>query len=173
MVRYPAADAHADGRDLGLGPAALDPHPDAARAPLAAHPELGQGGDQPVLEPADVGAHVRAPRLEVEQHVGDALAGAVVGVAAAAAARVHRQARRLEQLVGAGAGSGGIQRRVLEQPHQLAGAALADRGHALLHPGDGSGVGDGARAGAPLGIARRPARKCAGLRSGCGFDMRH
>ena len=86
-------------------------------------------------------AHIAALRakfgsVEVEHHIGDALAWAVIGVLPAAAAAIDRQALRIEQVFGPCAGAGGVERRVLQQPHQLGRGAGADRRDALLHRGD-------------------------------------
>ena len=77
------------------------------------------------------------PRLlEVEHQIADALARAVIGVAAAAAGLVDREAERIEQLGRVGAGAGGEQGRMLEQPDAFARRAGADRRGALLHEGE-------------------------------------
>src|SRR6185312_3231696 len=52
---HPLPDAHPDGGDLVLPPAApVDPDADPARAPLAADIEAGEGADDPFLEIADI-----------------------------------------------------------------------------------------------------------------------
>ena len=50
----------------------------------------------------------------------------MIGELAAAAGRMHGKAR-LDQLIGLGAGAGGIERRMLEQPDQLAPRSLEPR----------------------------------------------
>jgi biotin carboxyl carrier protein len=124
VERHPAAQLHPDGGDLVLArPAdslALDPDADAAVADLALDVEGGQGADDPGLQRRDEGAHV-APRAgQVEHHIGHPLAGAVIGELAAAAAGEHRQAARVEQVFRLGRDAGGVERRVLQQPDQLA-----------------------------------------------------
>ena len=63
------------------------PDADAVLAPLAAHVEGGERADDPFLQRRDEAAHVRAAALEVEHHIGHALAGPVIGELAAAAGR--------------------------------------------------------------------------------------
>ena len=67
-------------------------------APLAAHVEGGERADDPFLERGDEAAHVRRAALEIEHHIADPLAGAVIGELAAAAGGVDREAR-LDQLL--------------------------------------------------------------------------
>ena len=91
---HPAADAHPDGRDLGLAGIRLDPDADAALAAYADDAELGKRADQPLLQVADEAAEVHAAaRREVEHDVGHPLAGAVVGVLAAPARLEDRRSR--------------------------------------------------------------------------------
>ena len=74
-------------------------------------------------------------------HIGDALARPVIGVLPAAAGLEHRQPVRIEQVGGVRAGPGGVERRMLEQPHQLWRGAVADRRDPPLHFRDGLLVG--------------------------------
>ena len=92
----------------------------------------GERADDPFLERGDEAAHVRAAALEVEHDIGHPLAGAVIGELAAAPGRMDRKAR-LDQLLGLGAGAGGVERGVLEQPDQLARRAVGYGGGARLH----------------------------------------
>ena len=57
-----------------VGPA--HPDADAVLAPLAAHVEGGERADQPFLQRRHIAPHVRPAALEVEHHIGDALARA-------------------------------------------------------------------------------------------------
>src|SRR5260221_3864153 len=124
MERHPAAHADTEGGDLVLAPApekvraAVDPDADAAVAPLAAHGEARQSRDDPRLELADEGADVLLAAREVEHHIGHALAGPVIGVLAAATGLVDREAR-LDQVARFRRRAGGVERRMLEQPHGL------------------------------------------------------
>ena len=85
--------------------------------------ELGERVDHPAFERMDEAADVLPALFEVEHHIADPLAGPVIGVAAAAAGLVHREILRVEQLGGIGAGAGGEQGRVLEQPDAFARGA--------------------------------------------------
>ena len=122
VQRHPVLHADADGGDLVLEACALvrPPHPDAdaVLAPLAAHVEGGKRADDPFLQRGDEAAHVRPAPLEVEHHIGHPLAGAVIGqLPAAAGLRTPESAPR--SVVGLGAGAGGVERRVLQQPDQF------------------------------------------------------
>src|SRR5690606_4741918 len=114
---YPAAHLDPDGGDLVLaGPAAagvvqarpLDPDADAAVADLALDVEAGEGPDDPGLQPADEGAHVPAAPVQVQHHIGDPLAGPVIGVLAAAAALEDWKTLRIQQIGGPGRDPGGV-----------------------------------------------------------------
>src|SRR5689334_13513317 len=114
MKGDPAAYPDADRRDLVLvtaGPG--DPDTDPIVAPLAGDAEPRQRPDHPFLEPPDMATHVpTAPRhrpVEIEHQIGDALARAVIGVLATAAALEDRQPVGIEQVLGAGAGAGGVE----------------------------------------------------------------
>ena len=102
-------------------------------AALAAHAEARERADDPFLEPVHVAAHIAVAAGEIEHDIGDALPGSVIGIAAAAAGPVHRQALRVEQVFVARAGPGGVERRVLEQPDELGSRAGADRRDPRLH----------------------------------------
>src|SRR5207237_131238 len=141
MIADPVTHPDADRSDLvfrlvPFGVTADDPHADPAVAPFALYAEPLQGGDDPFLEPPDMTAHVSpagpAALIEIDHHIGDALARAVIGILPAAPAPVDRQPAGIEQVLGAGAGAGGVERGVLQQPHQLRRAAVADRRYALL-----------------------------------------
>ena len=152
VERDPVADADADGRNL-VFPAALARHPDAdpALAPLAAHVEAGEGADDPVLEVGHVAPHVLPALAQVEHGVGHPLAGPVIGVLPAAAGGMDGQAQRLQQVLRLAAGAGGVERRVLQQPDQLAGPAGADVGDPCFHGRQGLVVGHRAVRDSPFG----------------------
>ncbi len=136
VQRDPLRHADADGGDLVLEAFAFvrpaHPDADAVLAPLAAHVEGGQRPDDPFLQRGDEAAHVRPAPLEVEHHIGHALARPVIGHLAAAAALEHRKAR-FDQLAGLGAGAGGIKGRVFEKPDQLRLFAGGNGRRARLH----------------------------------------
>ena len=89
VQRHPALHADADRRDLVLVAGALvgPPHPDADAivAPLAVDAERRERADDPFLQRHDEAPHVGTAPLEIEHHIGDALAGPVIGELAAAA----------------------------------------------------------------------------------------
>ena len=101
------------------------------RSPL--HVEAGKRGDDPVLQTANETAHVAAAGLQVEHHIGHPLAGPVIGEAPAAPGAIDRKALRCQKLSPLGAGAGGIERRVLDEPDTLRGGAGGDGGGYLLH----------------------------------------
>ena len=117
-----AAILSSAGRPSGSARLVGPRHPDAdaVLAALALDVEARQRADDPVFERRHEGAHVLAPPLEVEHDIGDALAGPVIGVFAAAPGLVDRQPVGLDQVRGSRAGAGRVERRVLDQPHQLA-----------------------------------------------------
>src|SRR6516165_5230365 len=93
VIGHPAPHAHADRGDLVL--AAVRPyHPDAdpAGAAFAADAEPRERADYPLFEPVDMASYIAVAAIEIEHDIGDALAGSVIGVAAATAGPVHRQA---------------------------------------------------------------------------------
>ena len=121
----------------------LPPHPDTDPAVerLGLHAELGQRLDDQRLQRRHVGAHVAEAAADVEHDIADALAGAMVGELAAAAGAVHGKAGGVEEVALPGAGAGGVERRVLEEPDQLARGAGGDRLDAGGHDGGGRLVG--------------------------------
>src|SRR5215470_20176195 len=92
MQRHPALDPDADRRDLVLAPQLRAAHPDADAvvAPLAGHGEGGEGTDDPFFQRGDEAADVGTAAAQVEHHIGDALARAVIGEATAASSLMHR-----------------------------------------------------------------------------------
>jgi hypothetical protein len=81
------------------GRLALDPDADAAVACLSVHVELFERADDPGFQTLHEGAHVAAPPLQVEHHVGHALAWAVIGELPAASCPEHRQQVGLQQVL--------------------------------------------------------------------------
>ncbi|MBA7705861.1 hypothetical protein ES703_114701 [subsurface metagenome] len=142
----PAAQAHADRGDLVLMASALiwafDPDADAVLAPFAADVEMRQRADDPFLQPRHIGAHVGPAALEVEHHIGDALAGPVIGELAAAAGREQGKAG-VEQVLVLAAGPRGVERGVLQQPDQFARPPGGDIGRAGLHRSHRLEIGHG------------------------------
>src|SRR6185436_12018381 len=117
---HPSPQPHADGGDLALVSAARrHPNADAAAATLAHHVEACQGADKPLLEVADIGTRIGLSLLEIEHDVAHALAWAVIGVLTAAPGFEDREAR-IDEIRVLGAASGGVERRMLQQPDLLA-----------------------------------------------------
>ena len=115
-----------------------NPDADPALAPLALDVEAVQRADQPFLQPIDVAAyvlrrHTSVPAHQVEHDIAGALAGAVIGPLPAAPGAERGKAGRVGQFARLGRGAGGVQRRMLDQPHQLAGGAGPDGGDPRLH----------------------------------------
>ena len=98
-------------------------------------------------------------------NLADALARAVIGVAAAAARRVDGESIGVEKLRRVGAGARGVERRMLEQPDQLALGARANRLCPRLHRGERAGIGGEARRDPPFQCfirdGRQARRSCA------------
>src|SRR6478672_8447936 len=97
------------------------PGPDADPPRLAPRLDVqaGERGDHPPLQRLDEVADVAAALVEVEHQIADPLAGTVVGVAPAAPGLEYREAGGVAELSRIGAGAGGKQGRMLEQPDQL------------------------------------------------------
>ena len=144
MERDPAPQPDADRGDLVLMAGALvrppDPDADAILAALAAHVEGRQRPDDPFLEARHIGPHVGLPSLQVEHHIGHALAGAVIGELAAAPGGEQRKTG-VEQVGIPAAGAGGVERGVLQQPDQFGGLVGGDGGDARLHGRHGLQIG--------------------------------
>ena len=88
---HPAPHAHADARDLG----AADEDADLRRRAARLRRRGGPASRSAKSSSAATKARTSRPRrAEVEHHIGHALAGAVIGEAPAAAAPIHRKARR-------------------------------------------------------------------------------
>ena len=100
------------------------------RSPV--HVEMRQRADDPFFQRRDKDADIRPAMLQVEHYIDHPLARPVIGHLAAAAGLVHRESG-IQQFGGRGAGPGGIERRVLDQPDQFGRAAGGDRGNARIH----------------------------------------
>jgi hypothetical protein len=66
----------------------------------------------------------------------------VIGELPAATAPEHREASRIEQVGGLGRDAGGVERRVFQQPDQLARLAVGDRAGSGLHRRLGREIGN-------------------------------
>src|SRR6185312_1267999 len=120
MEGHPTAHAHADSRDLALAAVRLgDPDADPSGSTLTLDVEEREGADEPFLEPLDIAPEVGAAALQVQHDVADALPGSMIGILPAPARAVHWEEPGVHQVGRLGAGAGGVERRVLEQPDQL------------------------------------------------------
>src|SRR5205823_10201465 len=90
VQRHPALHAHAERTDLRFPGTVADPDSNASLGAVRGDPELGERVDHPAFERMDETAYVSAAPVEVEHHVADALAGPMIGVAAAPAGLVDR-----------------------------------------------------------------------------------
>ena len=100
MPGDPAADPHADGGHLVHPAVAVDPDPGMPVAPPPVDPEAGENIDDPALQRVDIGAHIGVPALQIQHHIGDALARAMPGPLPATAGLVHRNAAGVHQVLG-------------------------------------------------------------------------
>jgi len=164
MPAHPAADADADGADLGLGPRRGVGHPDAdATFPaFAAHVEPVERADQPFLQAVHEAPHVarrhRAVRArQIEHHIGDPLAGTMIGPLPAASGGIAGEAGRVGEFRRPRRGSGGVERRMFHQPDLLARRPGPDRRDARGHRSEGVRIGRQALGAVPLRGIRQPA----------------
>ena len=106
-------------------------------------------------------ANVAPALVEIEHEVTDALAGAVIGVAPAAAGLVDGKPLGRDQFCRVRAGACRIERRMFEQPDEFARALLANRGDARLHCPKRLGIGLQPFGHAPFDIVVRHAAQMA------------
>jgi hypothetical protein len=122
--------------------------------PVSLDVEAGEGREDPSLQVLHEAPHVAAAAFQVQHDIGDPLARPMVGELPAAAAAVDGKARRIEEVFVLGRGAGGIERRMLQQPHHLRCPARADIGDPPLHEVDRGRIIDRRRLDAPLHPAR-------------------
>ena len=128
---HPPAQLHADGGDLVFsrarrGRRPVHPYAHSVASTLAGHSQTVQGGDDPCLETGDKRPGVAASNAQVEHDVGHPLARPVVGELPAASAAKDVKSVRRQQIGRLGRDSGGIQRRMFEEPDELFGLAQSD-----------------------------------------------
>ena len=149
------ANANANRGDLGdaatLAP--VDPDANTSGLPPSGHTETGERGNQPILQVAYETSDVPVSLPQVEHDIGNSLSGSMVGVLTTATGRVDRKTVRYQEVGSCGAGSGGIERGVLDQPDEVAGLTRPDVGDPTLHLGHGVPIGDGGLADLPLDAA--------------------
>ncbi len=92
------------------------PDADAVLAPLAAYVHRIERKDHHFFKRHDEGADILPPAFEIKHHIGNALAGAMISVFAAAAGRKNRKTVRLHKVLRIGAGACRIEGRMLDEP---------------------------------------------------------
>ena len=104
---HPLAKPDPERRDLVLGHRAVrqarlfgtpDPDADPVLTSFAPHVHRFKRADHRLFQRGDIGADILAATLQVEHHIGDPLARAVIGVFAAASRRKDREAVRLDEV---------------------------------------------------------------------------
>src|SRR6185437_7164205 len=76
---HPALHSYAERSNLGLLRAFADPDSDASRRPMRLDAQAGERIDHPAFERIDEAADISPALVEVEHHINDPLAGAVIG----------------------------------------------------------------------------------------------
>ena len=102
------------------------------------------------FEPSYERPDTHSPRLEVEHHVDDPLAGAVIGKPTSTARVIHRKPCGIDEVGILRPGSGGVDGRVLQEPDELARTSFADGRRPALHRVEGERVVDQALADRPF-----------------------
>jgi len=175
VVADPAPDPDADGGDLVLARSRIGrrslahPDADAAVAAFAHDVELAEGGDQPGLQILHEAPDVAVALLQIQHHIGHALARPVIGHAAAAAGLVDREATGIQHLVLGGTGASGVERWMLQQPDHFRRGAVTHRGHPLFHEADGGRIVHRVITDAPFDN-RRVGQGCSAPRCGRGWS---
>src|SRR5439155_21150548 len=121
MHRDPTSNPHANRADLRIHPIVFNPNSDPARNTISRDIKAIERIDHPALERMDEAADILAALLQVEHNVANALAGTMIGIASAAPGNIDRKALRIGQLGRVRAGACGVERRMLQQPYELAG----------------------------------------------------
>ena len=140
MERHPPPYAHPERRNLPFPAVAHHPDADPAVTPLPDQTETRQRADQPFLKIPYERPYVRAAGLQIQNDIGDALPGAMVGVAPPAARHMHREAPRRQEFGRVGACPRRVKGRMLEQPYQLGRPARPHGRCTPLHLGHGGFV---------------------------------
>ncbi len=142
VVAAAAADAQPQCGDLG----ATYVHARRVFAPGRGNAEIGDQVYHGLLQRPDQAAHREMPPLQIQQHISDELARAVVGDLPPAVYLEHRDgAIGARQVLGSARDSIGIDRRVLEEPDLVRRGRSPCRGEGL-HRLPGLFVGDEAEA---------------------------
>jgi hypothetical protein len=127
------------------------PHPDADTLfpALALDVHAGERLDNHAFESSDEGPDVLLAPLQVEHDVDDALSRPVIGVFAAAARLVHRKSVGHDEVRCIGAGAGGIERRMFDEPYEFVRFAGRDCRCFALHRFHSLGIIDERRRDSP------------------------
>lgn len=135
---HPSPHAHADGGDFVFSTLRAG-HPDAdpPGSPLPADAENRQGPNDPILQMTDMGTNVAPAPVQIKQDIGDPLPGAMIGELSPPAGAIDGEAVGGQQIFIPGAGAGGIERRMFQQPDQFSGITGPDGGGAFFHHGNG------------------------------------
>src|SRR5665213_3405034 len=146
-------------KTLTTAAAGREPDADTPRPPLAAHAEIGEGPDEPFLQVADIGPQITAARRQVEHDVTNPLSWPMVGPLPTPPGAMNRQEGG-DQVALLGAGAGGEEWWMLEQPDQFGGPGMADRVEARLHSRDRRLVAHRGWVEAPFNGCGGPGRAC-------------
>ncbi len=138
MVTATTFHAQTQGRDLG----ALYVDPGRAQLAFTIDAIIAQYLQDTLLDAPHQLLHAHPFALKVDQHVGDDLAGAVIGNLAAAIGLNHRYRRGLQQMLGLARETLGIDRRMLQQPNFVARFGVALRSESLHRVPRGFVIGD-------------------------------
>jgi hypothetical protein len=133
-------DAQAERGDLGAADIDAGGAFEACRRDSVA----GQQVDHRLFDAIDQAAHRKFAPAQVEQQVGDDLAGAVIGDLAAAIDLHHRDADVLEQMLRLARQALREYRRMFAEPEFVGSVGVACSGE-LLHRGEGRRVVDAAQ----------------------------
>ena len=143
----PAADAHADGRELFLPGTVHHPEPDPIGPPLGWKAERGERKDQPLLDPVHQGMNVvrcdsAMATTEIEHEIGDALTGSMICPLSAAPGPEDRKRARIDEIIRARRSAGRVHGRMFKKPDKVACRSLADGLNPRLHAGHCLGIGN-------------------------------
>src|SRR5215475_11061406 len=136
VQRHPLLHADTESGDLVFETIALfgpaHPYTNSILAALGVHVEGGQGSYDPFFQRGNEAPYVWAATPKIDHDIGHALSWSVIGKLASAAAFVDGKTR-VDQVGMARAGAGGVERRVLQEPHEFSRPAGCDRGCPSLH----------------------------------------
>ena len=153
VKRDPALYAHTERADFRFIGSIADPNPDTSIGAMRTKPKVFERVDHPAFESMDEAADILSASFEVQHHVTDPLAGAVIGVAASATGFVDWKMLRIEQFGRVSARPGCEQGRMLKKPNAFGRGAFPYGGNTLLHEGERLLVSDWRVADPPFDVA--------------------